>query len=99
MVPLTAIDWTHYRQLIQSLPFGKVLPNAVYLHRETQPCTTGPISQILDVIASQHSIGSEFNIVKFRTDAPRVSFLSYPDFFEEPHPSLARAASIDLSSG
>ncbi len=38
-------------------------------------------------------------MVKFRTDAPRLSFLHYPGFFEIAHPSLEEAVSIDLCSG
>jgi DNA phosphorothioation-associated putative methyltransferase len=92
-------DWTRFKQFLQTVPYGKVLPTAVYLHRETDACSTGPLAQILALITQRHSISEDFNVVKFRTDAPRLSFLCYPDFFEHPHPCLEEAIAIDLSSG
>jgi len=95
----TIPDWNCYRELLQALPYGKVLPAAVYIHRDMQPCQTGLIGQMLAVLTERHAIGDEFNVVKFRTDAPRISFLSYPEFFEQPHPSLDKSITIDLTSG
>lgn len=92
-------DWTRYRQLLQALPYGKILPTAVYVHRDMEPCRTGPIGKILAVLIERHAIGDEFNVVKFRTDAPRISFLCYPQFFEHPHPSLEKSVTIDVASG
>src|ERR1039458_8000783 len=101
-IEMTAIpipDWTRFKQFLQTLPYGKVLPNAIYLHRNTDACLTGPLSQILTLLAQRHAVGEEFNVVKFRTDVPRLSFLCYPGFFEHPHPSLEEAIAIDFSSG
>ena len=99
MAAIPIPDWTRYRQLLQALPYGKVLPTAIYLHRDTDACLVGPLAQILTLLARRHTIGEEFNVVKFRTDAPRLSFLCYPGFFQHPHPSLEEAIAIDLSSG
>jgi hypothetical protein len=33
-------------------------------------------------------IGSEFNLLKFHTASPKISFLAYPDFEKRPHPAL-----------
>jgi DNA phosphorothioation-associated putative methyltransferase len=99
MTTAPTFDWTRYKQLLQTLPYGKVLPTAVYLHRETEPCRAAPFGQILAFLAEREAVGDEFNVMKFRTDAPRISFLCYPRFFEEPHPSLEKSIAIDLSSG
>jgi hypothetical protein len=37
--------------------------------------------------------------VKFRTDQLKVSFLSYPEFFDDAHPALRKAVIVDLTSG
>ena len=37
--------------------------------------------------------------MKFRTDLPRLSFLSYSDFFDVAHPALRSALSVDLLTG
>src|SRR5690606_14799750 len=44
-------------------------------------------------------VGPEFNLIKFRTNELKVSFLSYPDFMDAPHPSLRHAITIDLATG
>lgn len=99
MATATIPDWNRYKQLLQALPYGKVLPTAVYVHRDMEPCRTGPIGQMLTVLTERHGIEDEFNVVKFRTDAPRISFLCYPQFFEHPHPSLEKSVTVDLASG
>jgi DNA phosphorothioation-associated putative methyltransferase len=99
MVATVAIDTIRYQELISSLPYGKRLPSAVYLHRDTEVCASGPIGRFLQSLAQACGVSADFNIVKFRTDVPRLSFLSYPDFFEDPHPALEESISIDLTTG
>ena len=44
-------------------------------------------------------IGSEFNLLKFHTASPKISFLAYPDFEKRPHPALKEAIIVDLVTG
>jgi hypothetical protein len=99
MVVIPVEDWTRYRELVRTVPYGKVLPTATYVHRGEQVCQQGFFGQMLSRLSENHGIGEEFNVVKFRTDAPRLSFLQYSSFFEEAHPCLEEAIAIDLSSG
>jgi DNA phosphorothioation-associated putative methyltransferase len=99
MAATPILDWSLHRQLLGSLPYGKVLPSAIYVHRDTDACRSGPFRQLLALLAERHAVGQQFNVVKFRTDAPRLSFLHYPSFFECAHPSLEEAVAIDLCSG
>ena len=92
-------DWSSYKEVLHALPYGKILPTAIYLHRGTDACLVGPIAEILAILAERHAITEDFNVVKLRTDVPRLSFLSYPGFFEQPHPALEEAIAIDLTSG
>jgi DNA phosphorothioation-associated putative methyltransferase len=92
-------DWTRYRELLKTIPYGKVLPTATYIHRAANACQEGPIGELLSQLSERHRIGEEFNVVKFRTDAPRLSFLQYSSFFEQAHPCLDEAIAIDLCSG
>ena len=92
-------DWSRFRQLLQAVPYGKVLPTAIYVHRDTEICRVGYLADTLFALAQGHGIGEEFNVVKFRTDEPRLSFLSYPLFWDVAHPSLEEAVAIDLCSG
>ena len=99
MVVIPVDDWTRYRELVRAVPYGKVLPTATYVHRVEQVCQQGFFGQMLSRLSEHHRIGEEFNVVKFRTDAPRLSFLQYSGFFEEAHPCLEEAIAIDLNSG
>ena len=88
-----------YEELISNLPYGKVLPSAIYLHRDTEVCTTGPLGRLLSSLAQTHQVTDDFNVVKFRRNVPRISFLRYPEFFERAHPALEESVSIDLTTG
>jgi DNA phosphorothioation-associated putative methyltransferase len=99
MVVISVDDWARYRELVKTVPYGKVLPTATYVHRGEQVCQQGFFGQMLARLSEHHGIGEEFNVVKFRTDAPRLSFLQYSSFFEDAHPCLEEAIAIDLSSG
>lgn len=96
---LSPIDGQAYRGLVDALPYGKKLPTAVYVHRETPVCCSGGLGDIVRRLADAHGIGDDFNVVKFRRDAPRLSFLSYPGFHDRAHPDLSKAIAIDLSTG
>jgi|SRR5579859_3935513 len=87
-----------YEDLISNLPYGKVLPSAIYLHRDTEVCTTGPLGRLLSSLAQAHQVSADFNVVKFRRNVPRISFLRYHQFFDRPHPALEESVSIDLTT-
>ncbi len=50
-------------------------------------------------LADRYQIGPEFNVLKFRSDELKVSFLLYPRSFQDPHPSLRQAVTVDLVRG
>lgn len=81
---------------VKALPHGKQLPDAVYVHADGLSGSLGTLAQSLRKL---HQIGPEHNLVKFRKNERKVSFLSYPDFTDDPHPALAHAITIDLETG
>ena len=93
------MKFTDYRQAVQQLGYGKRLPGAVYVYRDENADFGKELSTLLAQVVSVYQIGSEFNLIKFRTDEFKISFLSYPDFFDEPHPALRKAMTIDLATG
>jgi hypothetical protein len=91
-----------YQSHLAQLGFGKRLPNALYVHREAMMAALGlshPMAVLLARVAERLAAGPEYNMVKFRTAEFKISFLSYPDFFEDPHPSLRQALTVDLVKG
>jgi hypothetical protein len=90
------VPFKEYRQILRQLPFGKRLPQAVYVYRM-------PLGDVLDTIiqraASLCPSTPDHNILKLREDAYRLSFLRYPGFFEHPHPALQHSISLNLETG
>ena len=88
-----------FQKLVCQLAFGKRLPSAVYIHRDGIPQTSPAIQQFLSQLIEAYHIGPEYNLIKFHTDAAKITFLEYPEYFENPHPSLTKSKIVDLISG
>lgn len=93
------MDLPEYRTCVEALPFGKRVHTAVYLYREAGTKAGEPLDSLLAGIVKRCEIGPEFNVLKFRTDELKVSFLSYPDFLSDAHPALRQAVTVDLVTG
>jgi hypothetical protein len=75
------------------------LPGALYVTRNEASDFGPELNQLLAQLETVFEVGPEFNLIKFRTDELKVSFLCYPDFMDDPHPALRHAITIDLISG
>jgi DNA phosphorothioation-associated putative methyltransferase len=89
-----------FRAAIDALPFGKRLPGAVYL---IDPGGDERVPSLLRITVAELrkrlEIGPEFNLLKFHSASPKISFLAYPDFEKLPHPALREAVIVDLVTG
>lgn len=88
-----------YQALVRKIPLGKRLPMAVYVFRESGFNYGRELNQLVAMLVARHELGDRFNVIKFRSDELKVSFLSYPDFMEDAHPALRHAVTIDLVTG
>ena len=87
------MDLAEYKKQLEQLAYGKRLHTAIYLYHE--PGTTFNFGPTIDSLLAgiieryQIQITPDFNanVIKFRTDELKVSFLSYPDFISDAHPS------------
>lgn len=79
-------------------PVGKQTPTALYVHvsalhllstelRLYEGCARGYIGSVEGA-----------TVVKLCRDEPRVSYLAYPDFDDDPHPALASALGVPLQT-
>ncbi len=93
------VQLQEYQQHLAALPYGKRLPTAVYVYREPDSDYGPELNQVVAKLAIRHELGPDFNVIKFRTDELKVSFLSYPDFLTNAHPALRHAVTIDLVTG
>ncbi|BAU63392.1 hypothetical protein STA3757_07560 [Stanieria sp. NIES-3757] len=81
----------------QNSQIGKLLPTALYVHT----CALKILNPILQdyeyearKLAQDQIEGA--TLVKFGTDRPKISYLFYPDFDRDPHPSLLKSIIVDL---
>ena len=79
---------------------GKLTPSALYFHRSQSGSLSSDLSLLTlcaEAGAANELQGTE-NIVKINFRKPGVSFAAYPEFEEDPHPSLNRAVRFDFAS-
>jgi hypothetical protein len=87
------------QRLLAALTCCKRLPTAVCVFRAAGSDYGAELNQLVAMLAARHELGDGFNVIKVRTDELKVSFLSYSDFMEDPHPALRHAVTIDLVTG
>ncbi len=92
-----------HADLVEALPaiaarltIGKRLPDAVYLHVETVRLLPEGAQRLIARLAEQAGVEPEsYNVLKLGTLSPKVSFLRYTNFFDDPFPALAHSWSVD----
>jgi DNA phosphorothioation-associated putative methyltransferase len=89
-----------FRHSTDTLEFGKRLPTALYIARP-QPGWEIDVNLLAEIhraeVAAKPDPG--WNLLKIHTNEAALTFLSYPDFDEDPHPALAEATKINLKTG
>jgi DNA phosphorothioation-associated putative methyltransferase len=85
-------------QAFRAAGMGKLMPNALYIHLDTVPDL--PVLLRLYESCARAYAGTVpgANIVKLGRGEPKISYLTYPDFEDDPHPALAESVSIHLQT-
>jgi DNA phosphorothioation-associated putative methyltransferase len=92
-------DLDNIAKLCQRSPIGKHLPKALYVHIQAVSALN-PQLRYLEKQARRGTTGYQnATLVKFHTDQPKISYLFYPDFDDDPHPALHRSIQVDLITG
>ena len=86
------------RHAIDNLTYGKRLPGAVYVWSEGEELP-GALGRVCDELRRRLEIAPDHALVKFHLDSPKISFLAYPKFWTDPHPSLSSSVVVDLVTG
>lgn len=80
----------------RSSVIGKQTPTALYVHRSA----LGELSPLLQVYEGCARVLSgtvdQANMIKLSVSQPQVSYLSYPGFDRDAHPTLATAVTVNL---
>jgi DNA phosphorothioation-associated putative methyltransferase len=79
-------------------PVGKLLPNALYVHRSALE-SLDPLLRIYEGCARAY-LGEidGANLIKLHCHSGAVSYLVYPDFETDPHPALVRSVKLNLQT-
>lgn len=88
-----------YQKLLQGLEIGKKLPGALYFHADLLSNLPDSLRILVEKLKSRLELSGDYNVIKFHRSQLKVSFLAYPEFFEDPHPALAEAVLVDVASG
>lgn len=80
---------------------GKQVGSSLYLHISALQSLPEPVQEQVRKAQSLTSTqdSDSYNVVKLSLNNGKISLLSYPGFFEEPFPALARSISVDLEDG
>jgi DNA phosphorothioation-associated putative methyltransferase len=75
---------------------GKLLPNALYVHRDALE-SLDPLLRVYEGCARAYlgEIGGA-NLIKLHRYSGKVSYLVYPEFESDPHPALVRSVKLSL---
>jgi DNA phosphorothioation-associated putative methyltransferase len=93
------MDFARLNELVTAIPYGKAVNSALYVYRLPDMDLGEELNTLMSQLSAAYNVSIDFNILKFRLDEPKISFLYYPDFFELPHPALRAAITIDLATG
>jgi DNA phosphorothioation-associated putative methyltransferase len=75
---------------------GKLLPNALYVHRDALE-SLEPLLRAYEGCARAYLGAVEgANLIKLHRHSGRVSYLVYPEFATDPHPALLRSIKLSL---
>jgi DNA phosphorothioation-associated putative methyltransferase len=79
-------------------PVGKLLPNALYVHRSALEALD-PLLRVYEGCARAYLGEIEgADLIKLHRQSGQVSYLVYPDFDADPHPALLRSIKLNLRS-
>lgn len=88
-----------FRKLVNRIPFGKVLPDATYVYRCSEFESLALWTQEIERAMLAANPREDWNIVKLHHREHAITFLVYPDFYADPHPSLMHSTKINLRTG
>jgi len=91
------MEFKQFKELVKTIPLGKQLPDAVYLHEKALDALPKELKDTLVDAIKQNKLNYiSWNIVKFFKRDHKITLLDYPTFFEEAYPSLNKSYTIDL---
>jgi hypothetical protein len=91
------MNQAQFTSAVNALPFGKRLPDAVYVHVSTLLDVPDVIEDAVTEAASLAK-ASSFDLIKLGRKKPTISLLRYPEFWSDPFPAISDAWTVDLAA-
>ena len=91
-------DHNQIINLCQQSNVGKKLPNALYVHFSAIASLSPQLQECDRQARSLLPKESKFTIIKFNYEQPKISYLFYPEFDTDPHPTLHQSIQVDLQT-
>ena len=88
-----------FKELCLQSQVGKKLPTDLYIHISALGYLPSELQLQNSRGVALLPSGSKFNLIKFNYDGLKISYLYYPNFDSEPHPSLHSSIQINLNDG
>jgi len=91
------MEFKLYKELVKKAPYGKQLPDAVYLHKSALDSLPTELAVLLySTIDHLQLKDKDWNILKLQKRNLKVTLLNYPTFFTESYPALNKSILIDI---
>lgn len=88
-------DASTVHRCCQASVIGKKLPDALYVHYSAEEHLPAVLRLLL--YAARQVVGDvDYNVAKIASDGRSISFLSYKDFDDDPHPALQYSVRVYL---
>jgi DNA phosphorothioation-associated putative methyltransferase len=85
-------------QFCRKSKIGKILPDALYVHVSALDALDADLQEYERLARSFLPESSQPTLVKFSTEQPKLSYLYYPNFDEDPHPALKSSIQVNLQT-
>lgn len=89
-------DASAIRAAAREAEIGKLTPDAFYVHIDALPILPPLLRVFVGAAEALSGPVPSANLIKIHFDHPRVSYLVYPDFDADPHPTLAESWVVDF---
>ena len=91
------LEFRNYKSLIDEIPVGKQLPDALYIHESAIDVLPKALGRhIAKTVIDLALEDEDWNIIKFSKRDHKFTLLYYPTFFTEAYPTLECSYTIDL---
>lgn len=93
------MDSTQFNELVTTVKIGKLVGNSRYIHISALKSLELKLKDFIYFIANALKIPEDhWNIIKLHDQQFKLSYLHYPNFYEDAYPALHTSITVDLEN-